>query len=72
MMRFVIIQCEKTRYYRKMSMGHADRATPARCWWYLRELMLPIERRSVGPTAARVHLQNVQPNMPIKIEVDCE
>ena len=31
--------------------GHADRATPAK--WYLRGLMLPGGRKSVGPMAAR-------------------
>ena len=38
-------------------LGHADRATPAR--WYLRGLMLPGERKSVEPMAARVHPQDV-------------
>ena len=40
------------------SLGHADRATPAR--WYLRGLMLPGERKSVEPMAARVHPQDVR------------
>ena len=40
------------------ALGHADRATPAR--WYLRGLMLPGERKSVEPMAARVHPQNVR------------
>jgi len=35
------------------TLGHADRATPAR--WYLRGLMLPGQRKSVEPMAARVH-----------------
>jgi SRSO17 transposase len=39
------------------TLGHADRATPAR--WYLRGLMLPGERKSVEPMAARVHPQDV-------------
>ena len=39
------------------ALGHADRATPAR--WYLRGLMLPGQRKSVEPMAARVHPQNV-------------
>src|SRR6266508_1027993 len=39
------------------SLGHADRATPAR--WYLRGLMLPGQRKSVEPMAARVHPQDV-------------
>src|SRR3990172_7368904 len=39
------------------ALGHADRATPAR--WYLRGLMLPGERKSVEPMAARVHPQDV-------------
>jgi SRSO17 transposase len=39
------------------SLGHADRATPAR--WYLRGLMLPGERKSIEPMAARVHPQDV-------------
>ena len=40
------------------SLGHADRSTPAR--WYLRGLMLPGERKSVEPMAARVHPQDVR------------
>ncbi|HWL75343.1 MAG TPA: IS701 family transposase, partial [Burkholderiaceae bacterium] len=40
------------------TLGHADRATPAR--WYLRGLMLPGQRKSVEPMAARVHPQNVR------------
>lgn len=39
-------------------LGHADRATPVR--WYLRGLMLPGERKSVEPMAARVHPQEVR------------
>src|ERR1700730_12295642 len=39
------------------ALGHADRATPAR--WYLRGLMLPGQRKSVEPMAARVHPQDV-------------
>ena len=39
------------------ALGHADRATPAR--WYLRGLMLPGERKSVEPMAARVHPEDV-------------
>lgn len=39
------------------ALGHADRATPAR--WYLRGLMLPGERKSIEPMAARVHPQDV-------------
>jgi SRSO17 transposase len=39
------------------ALGHADRATPAR--WYLQGLMLPGERKSVEPMAARVHPQDV-------------
>jgi len=39
------------------TLGHADRATPAR--WYLRGLMLPGQRKSVEPMAARVHPQDV-------------
>jgi SRSO17 transposase len=48
------------RYAEKMieTLGHADRATPAR--WYLRGLMLPGQRKSVEPMAARVHPQNVE------------
>ena len=48
------------RYAEKMieALGHADRATPAR--WYLRGLMLPGQRKSVEPMAARVHPQNVE------------
>jgi SRSO17 transposase len=40
------------------ALGHADRATPAR--WYLQGLMLPGERKSVEPMAARVHPQDVR------------
>lgn len=40
------------------TLGHADRGTPAR--WYLRGLMLPGERKSVEPMAARVHPQDVR------------
>jgi SRSO17 transposase len=39
------------------TLGHADRAAPAR--WYLRGLMLPGERKSVEPMAARVHPEDV-------------
>ena len=39
------------------ALGHADRATPAR--WYLRGLMLPGQRKSVEPMAARVHPEDV-------------
>jgi SRSO17 transposase len=39
------------------ALGHADRATPAR--WYLRGLMLPGERKSIEPMAARVHAEDV-------------
>jgi SRSO17 transposase len=39
------------------TLEHADRATPAR--WYLRGLILPGERKSVEPMAARVHPQDV-------------
>ena len=39
------------------ALGHADRAIPAR--WYLQGLMLPGERKSVEPMAARVHPQDV-------------
>ena len=47
------------RYAEKMieTLGHVDRATPAR--WYLRGLMLPGQRKSVEPMAARVHPQDV-------------
>jgi SRSO17 transposase len=47
------------QYAEKMvqALGHADRATPAR--WYLRGLMLPGQRKSVEPMAARVHPQDV-------------
>lgn len=40
------------------ALEHADRATPAR--WYLRGLMLPGQRKSVEPMAARVHPQDVR------------
>ena len=48
------------RYAGKMieALGHASRATAAR--WYLRGLMLPGERKSVEPMAARVHPQDVE------------
>lgn len=39
------------------ALGHADRHVPAR--WYLRGLMLPGQRKSVEPMAARVHPQDV-------------
>lgn len=39
------------------ALGHADRATPGR--WYLRGLLLPGQRKSVEPMAARVHPQDV-------------
>jgi SRSO17 transposase len=39
------------------ALGHADRAAPAR--WYLRGLMLPGQRKSIEPMAARVHPQDV-------------
>ncbi|MDT8322126.1 MAG: transposase, partial [Xanthomonadales bacterium] len=37
---------------------HADREQPAR--WYIKGLMLPGERKSVEPMAARVQPQNVR------------
>ena len=40
------------------ALGHASRAEPAS--WYLRGLMLPGERKSVEPMAARVHPQDVR------------
>jgi SRSO17 transposase len=40
------------------ALGHADRQRPAR--WYLRGLMLPGQRKSVEPMAARVHPQDVR------------
>jgi SRSO17 transposase len=40
------------------ALGHASRAQPAS--WYLRGLMLPGERKSVEPMAARVHPQDVR------------
>ena len=40
------------------ALGHADRATPAR--WYLQGLMLPGQRKSVEPMAARVHPEDVR------------
>jgi SRSO17 transposase len=40
------------------ALGHADRVQPAQ--WYLKGLMLPGERKSVEPMAARVHPQNVR------------
>ncbi len=48
------------RYAEKMveALGHADRATPAH--WYLQGLMLPGQRKSVEPMAARVHPQDVR------------
>ena len=48
------------RYAQKMveTLGHASRATPAR--WYLRGLMLPGQRKSVEPMAARVYPQDVE------------
>src|SRR3954463_14051521 len=39
------------------ALAHADRAQP--CRWYLQGLMLPGERKSVEPMAARVHPQDV-------------
>ena len=40
------------------ALGHASRSQPAR--WYLRGLMLPGERKSVEPMAARVHPRDVR------------
>ena len=40
------------------TLMHADRAQPAR--WYLKGLMLPGERKSIEPMAARVQPQNVR------------
>jgi len=40
------------------ALGHADRRAPAQ--WYLKGLMLPGERKSVEPMAARVRPDNVQ------------
>ena len=39
-------------------LGHADRRQPAQ--WYMKGLMLPGERKSVEPMAARVHPENVR------------
>src|SRR6266487_53790 len=48
------------RYVQKMieALGHADRAEPAQ--WYLRGLLLPGQRKSVEPMAARVQPHNVR------------
>ncbi len=40
------------------ALGHTSREQAAR--WYLRGLMLPGERKSVEPMAARVHPQDVE------------
>jgi SRSO17 transposase len=40
------------------SLGHADRHRPAQ--WYMKGLMLPGERKSIEPMAARVHPENVR------------
>jgi SRSO17 transposase len=40
------------------ALAHADREEPAR--WYIKGLMLPGERKSVEPIAARVQPQNVR------------
>lgn len=40
------------------ALGHADRIEPAS--WYMKGLMLPGERKSVEPMAARVQPQNVR------------
>ena len=40
------------------ALAHADRTQP--CRWYLQGLMLPGQRKSVEPMAARVHPQNVR------------
>jgi SRSO17 transposase len=40
------------------ALGHADRQRPAQ--WYLKGLMLPGERKSVEPMAARVQPENVR------------
>ena len=40
------------------TLKHADREQPAR--WYLKGLMLPGERKSVEPMAARVQPQQVR------------
>ncbi|MGH8141812.1 MAG: IS701 family transposase, partial [Steroidobacteraceae bacterium] len=40
------------------TLGHADRRQPAQ--WYLKGLMLPGQRKSVEPMAARVHPQDVR------------
>ncbi|WP_143700780.1 transposase, partial [Xanthomonas oryzae] len=40
------------------ALSHADRKQPAH--WYLKGLLLPGGRKSVEPTAARGHSQNVR------------
>jgi SRSO17 transposase len=40
------------------ALGHADRQQPAQ--WYLKGLILPGQRKSVEPMAARVHPQDVR------------
>ena len=40
------------------ALGHADRRMPAQ--WYLKGLMLPGQRKSVEPMAARVHPEDVR------------
>lgn len=40
------------------ALGHADRRQPTQ--WYLKGLMLPGERKSIEPMAARVHPENVR------------
>lgn len=40
------------------ALGHADRQAPAK--WYLKGLMLPGQRKSVEPMAARIHPEDVR------------
>lgn len=53
------VEARFERYCELMTatMGHADRVRPGS--WYLRGLVLPGERKSVEPMAARVHPSNV-------------
>jgi len=53
------IECRFEAYCEEITaaLGHADRRAPAQ--WYLKGLMLPGERKSVEPMAARVRPDNV-------------
>ncbi|WP_143688387.1 transposase, partial [Xanthomonas oryzae] len=56
--RTLEVRFEQDREVVAAALSHADRKQPAH--WYLKGLLLPGGRKSVEPTAARMHPQSVR------------